>query len=64
MLVGRISLRFVDGGNVPNSSNEERADGFGVIVDEVVLDSAFVDVSIREGLPERSSASISETFVE
>ncbi len=34
---GRISPIFDDGGYVPNSSNEERADGFGVIVDEVVV---------------------------
>ena len=69
---GRISPR-VEGGIVPNSSREERADGFVVEVDgrdpfdgdggrAGVPGSALVDTSICEGLDERSSESESDPF--
>ena len=49
--VGRISPIF-DGGNEPNSNNEESADIFGGVAAGCtgVPDSAFVDISILEGL--------------
>ncbi|MCC7160010.1 MAG: hypothetical protein IT281_10820 [Ignavibacteria bacterium] len=78
-LFERISPR-VDGGNVPNSSNEERADGLcvlvvvegavcrevfgGVIGRAGVPGSTFVEISICDGLDERSSESLSEASAE
>jgi hypothetical protein len=67
---GRISPRL-EGGNVPNSSNEDKADGFDVVVvfgegagRAGVPGSTLVDTSICEGLDERSSESVSEALAE
>ena len=56
---------------MPNSSREERAEGFEVVVGLVegagragVPGSTFVDTSIWEGLDDRSSESASEAVAE
>ena len=61
----RLSPR-VEGGTVPNSSNEERADGFWVVVAARagVPGSTFVDMSICDGLDDRSEPSESDPSAE